>query len=140
MTIKERVQILLKEKGISAMQMENDLGFAKGYISKLDKASPTADKLLKMADYLDVPTDALLKDDASRGKRYSVAMTHADAILKEKKMIQENLLELDKILKALQDENIATKEELEFIRMYNSAPEDIQVRVRNELKASQQIS
>ena len=64
MTIKERIQRLLKEKGVPAVQMENDLGFARGYISKLDKASPTADKLLKIADYLQVTTDQVLKDPA----------------------------------------------------------------------------
>lgn len=63
LTIKERVQSVLKEKGISAKKLENDLGFAKGYLSKLDKSFPTTDKILKIADYLEVSTDKLLKDE-----------------------------------------------------------------------------
>jgi len=43
--------------------MEEDLGLAKGYISKLDKSSPTSDKLLSIANYLGVSTDYLLGND-----------------------------------------------------------------------------
>ena len=63
MTIKERIQSVLKERGISALQLENDLGFARGYISKLDKASPTADKLLSISDYLKICVDEILRDE-----------------------------------------------------------------------------
>lgn len=63
MTIKEKIQKILKEKGISAVKMENDLGFAKGYISKLDKASPSSDYIVKISEYLGVTTDSLLKDE-----------------------------------------------------------------------------
>ena len=63
MTIKEKIQKILKYKGMSAVQMEKDLGFAKGYISKLDKASPSSENIVKIAEYLNVTTDSLLVDD-----------------------------------------------------------------------------
>ena len=63
MTIKEKIQKILKHKGISAAQLETDLGFAKGYISKLDKSYPSSENIVKIADYLNVTTDSLLKED-----------------------------------------------------------------------------
>ena len=60
MTIKERIQEILKERSISSVRLEQDLGFGKGYISKLDKASPSVENILKIADYLNVSIDYLL--------------------------------------------------------------------------------
>ena len=63
MTIKERVQKLVKTQGTTSQKIEHDLGFASGYISKLDKTNPTSDKLLALADYLDVSVDYILGHD-----------------------------------------------------------------------------
>lgn len=41
MDLKERIKELCKEKGISLNKLESDCGVAKGYISKLDKSSPS---------------------------------------------------------------------------------------------------
>ena len=60
MAIKERVITELKKKGIKAFQAEEDLHLARGYISKLDKSNPGADKLILLADYLGVTVDYLL--------------------------------------------------------------------------------
>ena len=67
MAVKERVINELKKKGIKAFQAEEDLHLARGYISKLDKSNPgadklilLADKLILLADYLGVTVDYLL--------------------------------------------------------------------------------
>ena len=60
MTIKDRISALLKERNVRAFQMEEDLGLAKGYISKLDKSSPNSDKLLNIANYLNVSLDYIM--------------------------------------------------------------------------------
>lgn len=60
MGLKERIQTLCKEHGRSMNQVETDLGFGKGYISKLGKSTPNATKLKSIADYFQVSTDYLL--------------------------------------------------------------------------------
>lgn len=60
MGLKERVQELCQQKGITAQQAEIKLEFAKGSISKLNLNTPTAAKIQKIADYFEVPLDFLL--------------------------------------------------------------------------------
>lgn len=60
MDLKKRVQELCKEKNVTSQQLEVDLGFGKGYISKLNTSIPNASKIQQIADYLDVPLDFLL--------------------------------------------------------------------------------
>lgn len=60
MDLKKRVQGLCKEKNVTSQQLEVDLGFGKGYISKLNSSVPNVSKIQRIADYLDVPLDFLL--------------------------------------------------------------------------------
>ena len=41
--------------------MEEDLGFAQGYVYKLDKSSPSVDNAKKIADYIGTTVDELIK-------------------------------------------------------------------------------
>ena len=41
-------------------KLEEELGFGKGYISKLDKSNPNVAKIKKIAEYLDVSLEYLL--------------------------------------------------------------------------------
>lgn len=52
--LKERIRELCKEKGVKATQVESDLGLAQGYISKLDKSSPSLTNVKALADYFGV--------------------------------------------------------------------------------------
>lgn len=60
MALKEKIQAICKAKKIPTYKLEEDCGFAKGYISKLDKSVPNTDKIRQIADYLDVSVDYLL--------------------------------------------------------------------------------
>ena len=60
MDLKERIQSLCKNNGISMNQLEQNLGFGKGYISKLGKSTPNANKLQKIAQYFHVSVDYLM--------------------------------------------------------------------------------
>ena len=60
MTLRERIKELCKERNISLNKLERECGFAKGYISKLDKSTPNSENLQKIADYLGVSTDFLM--------------------------------------------------------------------------------
>ena len=60
MTLKERIKDLCKERNVSLNKVEEDLGFGKGYLSKLDKSKPNISKIQKMADYFGVSVDWLM--------------------------------------------------------------------------------
>ena len=64
MDLKERIKELCKEKEISLNKLESDCGVAKGYISKLDKSSPSVATIQRIAEYLDVSIDYLLTEIA----------------------------------------------------------------------------
>ena len=53
----EKIKDLCKQKGVTISKMERDLGFAKGSISKIDRHSPSAERLDKIAAYFGVSVD-----------------------------------------------------------------------------------
>lgn len=60
MTLRDRVKALCKRHDISLNKLEIECGFAKGYLSKLDKSTPNMAYLQKIANYFGVTTDFLL--------------------------------------------------------------------------------
>lgn len=58
-----KIKELLEEKGITAYRMATDLGFPHSTVSEWLSGEyvPKADKLLKIAKYLDVPVEELIK-------------------------------------------------------------------------------
>lgn len=61
MTLSDRIQLLLEAKGISQSELEKTLGFGKGTMTKWKgTTAPSADKLLKIAEYFDVTLDYLM--------------------------------------------------------------------------------
>lgn len=68
--MKERIKELCKNKKISMNMLEQELGFGKGYISKLGQSTPNAAKIKKIADYFDVTVDYLMtgKEDVAQEK------------------------------------------------------------------------
>lgn len=60
MTIKDTVRHLAKQRSISIPNLEKELGFGAGTISRWDKSSPGVDKIQAIADYFGVTVDYLL--------------------------------------------------------------------------------
>lgn len=58
--LKDRIKQLCKSKNVTMAKVEADLGFAKGYLSKLDTSTPNGQKLSQIADYFGVSVDYLL--------------------------------------------------------------------------------
>ena len=54
---------------ISIAKLEQELGFANSTIRKWAKSSPSADKLLKVADHLGISVDALLGHKVQENRR-----------------------------------------------------------------------
>lgn len=78
MTIKERIKELCKNKNISLNKLEQELDFAKGYISKLDKSTPNAKKMQLIADYFKVSVDYLMTGKESE---FTIEMAKTDVAL-----------------------------------------------------------
>ena len=60
MTLYERIEDLRKSREISQADLEKELGFSNGSISKWKKSSPTPERLLKFAQYFDVSMEYLM--------------------------------------------------------------------------------
>jgi len=60
MTLRDRIRELANKRGMSLPNLESELGFGNGTIVRWDKASPTSEKLSKVADYFNVTIDYLL--------------------------------------------------------------------------------
>ena len=89
MTLRERVKILCKEQKTSLNALETECGFAKGYASKLDKSTPNAENLRKIADFFNVSVDYLmtgkedLEGDISNESAHLVTQIRKDTELSD---------------------------------------------------------
>ena len=61
MSIYSAIKNIAKSKGKPIYQIEKDLGFSNGMISKWNKSIPLADKLQAVADYLGTTPQYLLR-------------------------------------------------------------------------------
>ena len=60
MSIVKRIKDIAYEKDVSVAQLERDLNFGNGTLSRWDKSSPSVEKFDKVAKYLNVSLDYLL--------------------------------------------------------------------------------
>ena len=63
-----KIKILCKEKGTSVHAMEKELGFGGGTISRWKNSNPGLEKILKIANYLDVSVE-FLTDFKAQGQK-----------------------------------------------------------------------
>lgn len=82
MSIVDRLQAIVKERGTTFKQLERDVGLGNGTIRRWEEQSPRLDKLTKVADYLQVSLDFLVYGVAF-WSRHQVA--NAGSTLKPKK-------------------------------------------------------
>lgn len=62
MTKYEIIKGLCKRKGYTIARLERDLGFARGSIAKIDAHKPSADRITKICEYLEVDPSIFLKE------------------------------------------------------------------------------
>ena len=67
MGLYENVKEAADSKGYSINKLEKELGFARSYISKFKKITPSADKIQKIADFLGVTSEFLLTGTNENG-------------------------------------------------------------------------
>ena len=82
----ERVKTICKERKIPISKLESDCGFSNGYIGQLRKGVFPDDRILKIAEYLNVSVDYLM---TGKDMEFTIEMAEIDG----------QLIMMDKILK-----------------------------------------
>ncbi len=87
----QKIILLLNAREISAAKMMKELGFSSGLFSqwKSGKQKPSAEKICKIAEYLNVSTDYLLDFDQIEDKRFNAH--NLFKILEEKELSAKKL-------------------------------------------------
>ena len=99
MSIKERVKDLCKEKGISLNKLEQEIGVASGYLSKLDNPGIKTVKLI--ADYFNVSVDYLMTGEEKEVPTFS--KEHIELISAYDKLSSADKLAIMQIIKSLSE-------------------------------------
>lgn len=73
----EKIKQICKERNIPIYQLEKACGFANGYVGRLKKGVLPSDRLVKVANYLDVPVDSLNPDNSPKPKKNIIHVYHA---------------------------------------------------------------
>lgn len=71
MTVGEFIKSVAKSKGTSAAKIERELGFSNGYIGTVRNSSFPYDRLLKIAEHLDVSPEYLWSCGESASNTFS---------------------------------------------------------------------
>ena len=66
MELSEKVKDLCKENGITVAKLEQDCGFANGYISRIKVSSIPADRLHRIEQYFNIPPYSLIDSESLR--------------------------------------------------------------------------
>ncbi|MBC2103989.1 helix-turn-helix domain-containing protein [Listeria booriae] len=77
MDLYSKIQDICEHHGISIRALERDLGFAKNSIYKWQKQSPSVDKVIQVADKLNLPLDYLI------GRKVELNTSKEDALYDE---------------------------------------------------------
>ena len=97
----ERVKTICKERKIPISKLESDCGFANGYIGQLRKGVFPDDRILKIAEYLNVSVDYLM---AGKEMEFTAEMAEIDLELSRmKERTKLYALKLSKLSKRDQD-------------------------------------
>lgn len=85
----ENVKEAAKSKGYSINRLEKELGFARSYIAKFKNITPSADKIQKIADFLEVSVEYLMTGEQPKSQE----LTHKDMkdITKDVESIMQKL-------------------------------------------------
>lgn len=99
MNVKERVELLCRQRGMSVKELESTLGFGKSTIVKWDVASPRVDKLAEVAKYFNVTLDWLFYGEEKTAPRTKNSAEINIIARAGRKMSQEDRVRMVKLLK-----------------------------------------
>lgn len=111
MSLYENVKFVAKSKGYSINQLEKELGFARSYISKFQKITPSMDKVQKIADFLGVSADYLMK-----GPKTDTASEIPYYVNEDAKEMMEFMLNNPEYKVLFDASRKVNKEDIEFVK------------------------
>lgn len=79
MSIYNRIRDLCYDTGETITGLEKTLGFARGSLSKIDKSSPSAERVKKIADHFGVTTTWIMTGESPEVEYYTNAETTREA-------------------------------------------------------------
>ncbi len=74
----EKVKAICKERKIPISRLEKDLGYANGYIGQLRKGTFPDDRLVEIANYLNVATAYLTGEEQKENPTVSGEVNYSD--------------------------------------------------------------
>lgn len=92
MNLKELIKELCKKRNITMSSVEDELGFARGYLSKLDKSIPNTVKMQKIADYFGVTIEYLMTGKEPESVESKLTAKDEKDIAKDLELIKNKLL------------------------------------------------
>lgn len=87
------IREICKENKITPSQLENELGFGAGLISRWSKNSPSLDKIVDIADYFNVTIDELIGRNSNNDKKCN----DDDLVMSIIKLTEDEALKWEKI-------------------------------------------
>lgn len=60
----EKIKEFAKKKNTNLAQIEKALGFSQGYIRRWDEQKPSYDRVLKVAEFLNIPLEYLIETNS----------------------------------------------------------------------------
>ena len=91
----EFVKKICKERKIPISRLEKECGFSNGYLAQLRKGTFPADRLKKIADFLDIPSDYILSaGEMPETDKNEVFEIDLNKLQGDKKQFAENLINI----------------------------------------------
>ena len=109
MTLVDRISQIAKDKGLTFRAIERELGLGNGTIKRWEVQSPRLDRLIKVAEYLQVSLDTLVFGD-----------NKTDNNLEDETYF--NIKNLKYKQKLIYDDSPLTEEEADLIAMFRPLP------------------
>ena len=98
MTIKDRVKTLCSGREISVQQLETELGFGSGTISRWDDKMPNVDRVMKVAEYFSVSVDSIVgrgvsSEELPRNEHEAAVLARYNSLSAENRALIDELME-----------------------------------------------
>lgn len=106
MTAYERIETLRKQKKISQGNLEKELGFSNGSISKWKNSTPTFERLQKLADYFGVTVDYLMNGNENSAEKPSYYLNDETAAIAQDIFENKELRALFSVQKDMSPEDL----------------------------------
>ncbi len=75
----EKIKEFAKKKNTNLAQIERELGFSQGYIRRWDEQKPSYDRVLKVAEHLNIPLEYLIETNSITNQETEIIQNFRDS-------------------------------------------------------------